>query len=479
MRKILLFVFLLFFIDFSFSQLITNGNFENWQVVNHYEVPDDWFIINDIDNANNLAEKSFDAQQGLISVKLNTIATQDDTLFGLVMYGEANDGIFKGKPFSQLGDNFHFWYKSNLSSGDMGMMLMMLYKNGAVIDSIVYIFNSNHVYWTEIILPVNPSQIQPDSMFLTFLSSIPEDFGGNPKPGSWLMIDNMFFTLGGNPTPLTPPNYSFESWSMTSTEEALPWVSSNAQNNLLINDVVNVVKTNNSNTGTYAAELSTVNISGVKTIGNIQYSESVNSQPEKLNLFYKFTPDGIDTAFINIVFLKNQNAVGGGYYEIFTQNSNFVELNIDLNYTDYPDEFNLSILNGKNQGSVLIVDDVHFDCIKPQHFFAEFTSSTAALLSWNNGGFEDEWQIQWGLEGFTMGTGNYVSVSAQTSYNLTNIDDINKYDLYIRAVCGTGDTSNWVGPFTLCKSTNVPLDMDFENSPLLEVPSCWYSYDNN
>ncbi|MBI4648069.1 MAG: choice-of-anchor J domain-containing protein [Bacteroidia bacterium] len=73
-------------------------------------------------------------------------------------------------------------------------------------------------------------------------------------------------------------------------------------------------------------------------------------------------------------------------------------------------------------------------------------SMTSAELSWTTGGASN-WNIQWGLQGFTLGNGTFIE-NVTNPYPLSGLSASNVYDFYVQDSCGIGDVSSWSGPFT-------------------------------
>jgi hypothetical protein len=88
-------------------------------------------------------------------------------------------------------------------------------------------------------------------------------------------------------------------------------------------------------------------------------------------------------------------------------------------------------------------------CPAPFGLVETFNSNDSIALAWNAGYQEAQWEIEFGETGFVLGTG-----SARTNIN-TEADTIpglnlgTVYDFYVRANCGAGDNSEWVGPITV------------------------------
>jgi hypothetical protein len=85
-------------------------------------------------------------------------------------------------------------------------------------------------------------------------------------------------------------------------------------------------------------------------------------------------------------------------------------------------------------------------CPQPTNLSVITASSTTADLQWIAGGSETQWQIEYGLQGFTPGTGTIVTTSTIPTV-LTGLTPNSFYQAYVRGICGPGDTSYWAGTF--------------------------------
>ena len=110
-------------------------------------------------------------------------------------------------------------------------------------------------------------------------------------------------------------------------------------------------------------------------------------------------------------------------------------------------------------------------CPQPNNLAANNITSNSADLSWTAGGSETSWNIEYGLSGFTQGSG-LISNSTSPSHILSGLSSSTFYEYYVQAQCGTNDLSFWTGPFifnTNCDNEVAPFIDDF-NSPAL---ICW------
>ena len=84
-------------------------------------------------------------------------------------------------------------------------------------------------------------------------------------------------------------------------------------------------------------------------------------------------------------------------------------------------------------------------CPQPTNLNVIQASLIDAQISWTAGGSETQWEVQYGLQGFTLGTGTTVLVTANP-YTMTNLTPNSFYQVYVRAVCTPGDSSYWTPP---------------------------------
>ena len=112
-----------------------------------------------------------------------------------------------------------------------------------------------------------------------------------------------------------------------------------------------------------------------------------------------------------------------GEYSNWSTPYNFVTLNNNP-YCEDPESFNVRLYNDS-------VSHNHID------------------LSWSNGDFDGS-EIQYGIEGFTLGTGSTTQLTTTyPSYaRISNLNADTSYDFYVRNTCGNNGFSTWIGPVT-------------------------------
>lgn len=119
----------------------------------------------------------------------------------------------------------------------------------------------------------------------------------------------------------------------------------------------------------------------------------------------------------------------------------------------------------------MYLDDFSTDCIyipscpKPTSLRSVSATSSSCTCTWNEMGSANNWQLEYGVHGFTQGAGTLISSNNDTTL-ITGLSPEMTYDVYVRAVCGVGDSSLWVGPlsFTTTQIPGVvPYLADFED----------------
>ena len=114
-------------------------------------------------------------------------------------------------------------------------------------------------------------------------------------------------------------------------------------------------------------------------------------------------------------------------------------------------------------------------CYKPKNLTASNITTSGATLGWTTGASETAWNIEYGVSGFTQGTGTTAAVTSN-SYSVSGLNFGTNYQFYVQANCGgTDGTSSWAGPYsftTACDAiSSFPYTQDFNN--VTSLPPCF------
>ncbi len=121
-----------------------------------------------------------------------------------------------------------------------------------------------------------------------------------------------------------------------------------------------------------------------------------------------------------------------------------------------------SVTNGCCAGDNAI-DDVRISdpiaCPAPSGFTSMAITSTSAEVSWDTTGLGSAtFEVEYGITGFTPGSGTLVAGLTGVDYTITGLNTVNVcQDVYLRTLCASGDTSLWTGPISACPIA-VPCD---------------------
>ncbi len=113
-------------------------------------------------------------------------------------------------------------------------------------------------------------------------------------------------------------------------------------------------------------------------------------------------------------------------------------------------------------------------CPEPTGLGVENIITNQADLAWVAAGLTDLFNIEWGLSGFVQGEGTLVEdVNAET-YQLTGLEPNTSYSFYVQANCGSGDYSEWAGPYTFTTTCAIISEYPyFEGFNSATFPNCW------
>ena len=162
-------------------------------------------------------------------------------------------------------------------------------------------------------------------------------------------------------------------------------------------------------------------------------------------------------------------------------------INLDA-YAGQTVRFAFRAVEGPNDGAAAIeffVDNFEIRltpaCLEVSSLAVNNITSASADLSWLENGTATLWNIEYGVTGFTLGTGTQVLGVNTNPYSLGGLAPITTYDFYVQVDCGGLGTSVWVGPLsftTLCAPVVAPWTYDVETAAATTnstIDDCWDS----
>ncbi|MEZ4937979.1 MAG: fibronectin type III domain-containing protein, partial [Crocinitomicaceae bacterium] len=117
------------------------------------------------------------------------------------------------------------------------------------------------------------------------------------------------------------------------------------------------------------------------------------------------------------------------------------------------------------------VDNINMQvasCGPPANLSVANITTTDVDVDWDPAGPELYWNIQYGTSGFAIGSGTIWDVTVASDTTIDNLTQNTDYDVYVQAVCGTNDTSIWIGPISFTTDAVCPAPTNFQTTYIAE-----------
>ena len=170
-----------------------------------------------------------------------------------------------------------------------------------------------------------------------------------------------------------------------------------------------------------------------------------------------------------------------------TSPGSFVTETIILDSATYTNKvIQIRVIGVSDWGPDFFIDNVIVEpipnCPEPLMLSAFNIASTTSDVSWSNTAGSATFRLEYGMPGFTLGTGTS-SIETNDTVSLTGLSAFTAYEFYVTSICTATDSSPWVGPYsftTLCNDTNMgPWMDDVEGHPSATtsagISNCWSS----
>jgi|GEM_PF-1064283 len=116
-------------------------------------------------------------------------------------------------------------------------------------------------------------------------------------------------------------------------------------------------------------------------------------------------------------------------------------------------------------------------CPKPTSLALDNITANSVDVNWVAGNDETEWELVYGAPGFDPETeGETISITDGTpSETITDLDSETDYEVYVIAICGTDDESDYVGPesFTTAISCPAPTGISLDGITTSSLDISW------
>ncbi|MGB0177240.1 MAG: T9SS type A sorting domain-containing protein, partial [Owenweeksia sp.] len=113
-------------------------------------------------------------------------------------------------------------------------------------------------------------------------------------------------------------------------------------------------------------------------------------------------------------------------------------------------------------------------CPKPTGFALTSTTASSATLGWNASVNAQSYIIEYGPAGFIQGQGTIVTTTSTTT-TISGLPQNNiAQEAYLRAFCGVGDSSIWIGPLSFFPTPLPCDDLEAYNTGLIQGQSALF-----
>lgn len=166
--------------------------------------------------------------------------------------------------------------------------------------------------------------------------------------------------------------------------------------------------------------------------------------------------DGINFSTLDTIEAKQSGEEWVEYYHLLDENTSYIKIIGVSDYglkNTYIDAFEISEAP---------------NCLQPNSLSTTDINPTSVTVDWNNGNDEEAWIVEFGLQGFELGTGTQI----YTDEHPITIEELNSntnYEVYVQSDCDS-ETSPWTEALafsTSCETIEIlPWEEGFENGNL-------------
>ncbi|TCO07920.1 T9SS type A sorting domain-containing protein [Natronoflexus pectinivorans] len=508
MKKHLLFTVSVLFL-FMLGNILTNAQFA--QIPNHdfsewedkflMSKPQGWHTEVAPEGVSSI-QKSENAVDGNFSVEFTTVEDlkdEDDPFIGFAILGDFNEDGPIGSPWENTADKFHFSARYDVKENDAALAVVILYSDSDPIGVGFLEITGNSDAWETFEVPIDFTGGTPtaaDAIFVAFLSSAidvvyeivgvtPGEY--SPVVGSYLNVDQVYLTLGEDPTPISITNGSFEEWEDVFVYEPVGWGSYNLE---VSDGLLPVTKFDED--GVSGVKITNVmsdwgDLVGVLFLQDNDFVRGVAytaDAPPAILISYKYEPTGAPEASLYVTFYGTRDGEeaeqGGGWFPL-EPSEEFVQKGFQLHDFDNdftPERLRINLWLGENnEGSVLYVSNLEFAEVYDITFRVN-DQDTGSPVQWANIYIEGhQWPWQTGDNGIAdipLPIGNYnftISAMGYNTYtgtiNVTENDDVfvlmtpfvpDPNELFIDINDGDADNVYFEGDFFSANITLPPTD---------------------
>jgi|GEM_PF-236718 len=118
-------------------------------------------------------------------------------------------------------------------------------------------------------------------------------------------------------------------------------------------------------------------------------------------------------------------------------------------------EADVTVASGATHPGDNLACGTNLNCLAPPNILVDNLTNSSADITWAVSDSADTYNIEYGVAGFTLGTGTLTNTT-DLFLNLTGLLQNTSYQFYIQSDCGGGEMSNFAGPFSFTTLLSCP-----------------------
>ena len=315
MNKYFLFLFFTLYSFLSFAQTVPNGNFENWAFVPYASLDSGWFDNNpsSISLSDSLCVWPAPGVSG-DAVHIQTTGIGADKVIGHIINSPFNPSTTTGgAPYGFAPDLLVGYFRTNYSGTDSGMIVVTFKAAGSEISSDTFKIGSGLDSFVFLNFSLSVAST-PDSVLVAMYASASAASAIN---GDWMEADELAFVSSMDLPPL--PNGNLDNWHPMLMNFPKKWTTYVTTPDAVqmstdsYSGYVSLKMTANSIADTSSPNIGLISTGNVHQFGPPVGGFAYNSMIDTLTGYYKYNPQGTDTAQLRLALTKE-----GSVTDVFT-----------------------------------------------------------------------------------------------------------------------------------------------------------------
>jgi hypothetical protein len=181
-----------------------------------------------------------------------------------------------------------------------------------------------------------------------------------------------------------------------------------------------------------------------------------NLQNPQLSFYYHMYGKNMGSLSVEVSVDNGKNWLPSVWVKKGQQENRWKHAIVNLkNYSGMPEiQIRFTAETGNGNKSDIAIDNVVVSSKAPSFLKTKSISTSAIELQWTEHGEANLWEIEYGISGFTLGTGVRFLVKNNSDTTISNLLDDTPYDIYVRSIYSTDIKSEFSEPISIITLSN-------------------------